>query len=128
MSRPTDLLLSRNLAIMPDQFGKGRVDLRHQIRGVIVKLKSALVCLLIALLSVSPVYGQTYRGSVRGSITDASRTHLAGVVMKLASEETNEVREATSAEDGEFAISLLPPGSALPGCMAIPGTGQRKAT
>src|SRR5215216_5180411 len=54
-------------------------------------------------------FGQTYRGSVRGTITDNQRAPIAGVSVKLTSVETGEVRRATTGDEGEFTVSSLPP-------------------
>jgi hypothetical protein len=90
-----------------------------------VKLKSALVLLLASLLAASPALGQTHRASVRGAVTDASSTRLAGVVMRLVNEETNELRSAATGDDGEFVISMLPPGSYR---LEVGQTGYKKYT
>jgi hypothetical protein len=76
-----------------------------------VKAKSILALFLISLSLQSVAYGQTHRGSVRGSVRDATRDPIAGVAVRLIHEETNETRAAASDEEGNFAASLLPPGS-----------------
>jgi hypothetical protein len=103
---------------MPDQSDE-------QLRGVIVRLKPALVVLLVSLQAASPAFGQTHKASVRGAVTDASSTRITGVMMRLVNEETNELRSATSGEDGEFIISMLPPG---PYRLEVEQTGYKRHT
>ncbi|MGH9196251.1 MAG: beta-sandwich domain-containing protein, partial [Acidimicrobiia bacterium] len=46
-------------------------------------------------------------------VTDITRAPLAGVSVQLLHEETNDRRQVSTDEDGQFAISALPPGSYL---------------
>lgn len=70
-----------------------------------------IVCILaLFFFLASPANAQTYRASVRGIVTDASRGHLAGVQIRLINEATNETRDATSTADGEFIVSQVPLG------------------
>ena len=80
-------------------------------KEAIVKAKTFWIPLLVFLCVGIPVQAQTHRASVRGIATHDLQTRLAGVQLKLIHEETNEVRMTTSGEQGEFAISSLPPGS-----------------
>lgn len=70
--------------------------------------KALILALLLSL--VSSAVAQTHRASVRGTITDATRGHLAGARITLVNEATNESRNATSGADGEFTVTQLPPG------------------
>ncbi len=73
---------------------------------------AALVLLaLLFVSSVSPVVAQTHRGTIRGTVTDPNKAVIPGAAVKLINTETNETREVRSGEEGEFAISSLPPGS-----------------
>ncbi|HTG18179.1 MAG TPA: TonB-dependent receptor, partial [Blastocatellia bacterium] len=54
---------------------------------------------------------QTHRGSIRGTLTDSTRTPLASAPIKLVHTDTNESRIAKSGDEGEFTVSALPPGS-----------------
>src|SRR6185503_12708972 len=67
--------------------------------------------LILLLLSASAVEGQTYRGSIRGTITDQNHAVIAGAAVSLAASETNEERTNIANSTGEYAISSLPPGA-----------------
>lgn len=55
--------------------------------------------------------GQSYRGSIRGAITDNSQARLSGATVRLINSATNDIRTTTSSDAGEFIVSSLPPGS-----------------
>jgi hypothetical protein len=76
-----------------------------------VKTKILSLLLLSLFTFESAAYGQTYRASVRGAISDVSRTRLAGATVRLIETSTNVTRTTTSSDDGEFVVSLLLPGS-----------------
>src|ERR1041384_1925477 len=66
--------------------------------------------LLLPLLSTQfSAFGQSHRGSIRGTLADKSAP-LANVQINVIDTETNEPRTATSGDQGEFTISSLPPG------------------
>jgi hypothetical protein len=54
--------------------------------------------------------GQTYRGAVRGTIYDPNKAALPGATVTITNTTTGEVRTASTGEQGEYAISALPPG------------------
>ncbi|MFY9609681.1 MAG: TonB-dependent receptor [Blastocatellia bacterium] len=74
-----------------------------------------VIYLLILCLTLVPAefsaYGQTHRGSIRGTLEDSSRTALSSAGIRLVQTETNESRMIRSGDRGEFAVSALPPGS-----------------
>ncbi|MFB3094276.1 MAG: carboxypeptidase-like regulatory domain-containing protein, partial [Candidatus Acidiferrales bacterium] len=69
-----------------------------------------LVCFLCTLLAPE-AYPQSLRGSIGGVVTDASQLPLPDVRVSLVHEGTNKSRTATTDAQGEFLVSLLPPGS-----------------
>lgn len=74
----------------------------------------AIYLLILCLTLVSAefsAYGQTHRGSIRGTLEDSSRTPLSSAPIRLVHTETNESRVTRSGDQGEFAVSALPPGS-----------------
>ena len=76
-------------------------------------MKSRIISLLLLsflTLELSAL-GQTYRGSIRGTVTDSSQARLTGALVKVVNAGTNDIRTTTSSDDGEFIVSLLPPGS-----------------
>ena len=78
-------------------------------------MKPRVIRLLLLCLTLLPsplaAYGQTHRGSIRGNVTDSSRTPLSGAPIKLTHTDTDESRIAKSGDHGEFIVSVLPPGS-----------------
>ena len=77
-------------------------------------MKSRTICLLILCLALVPrefsVYGQTHRGSIRGTLTDSSAKAVSGARVRVVQTDTIETREGRSGEEGEFVVSSLPPG------------------
>jgi len=77
-------------------------------------MKSTVSRLLLLTLILLPLQftgqAQTHRGSIRGNITDPSRTSISSATIKVVQTETNESRTARSGAEGEFIITALPPG------------------
>ncbi|HEX5875231.1 MAG TPA: TonB-dependent receptor [Pyrinomonadaceae bacterium] len=67
-----------------------------------------LVVLSLALPLV--VSAQTHRASLRGTIYDAAGAAIPGAEIKLTSVATGEIRNTTSGDTGEYAISSIAPG------------------
>jgi hypothetical protein len=67
--------------------------------------------LLIGLLAQPLAYGQTYRGSIRGTVTDRNRAAVVGASIKVIHEGTGEARAVTTNDEGQYVVSLLAPGS-----------------
>jgi len=80
---------------------------------------------LLFLASTTPfsAFGQTHRGSVRGTLTDSAFRPISNVTVKLIQNETNESRITTTGDQGEFTISSLPPG---PYRIEVEHTGYKK--
>src|SRR4051794_22069294 len=64
--------------------------------------------LLSVLLSLAPA--QTWRGAIRGTILDASESHVSGAVIRIVSNDQGKIRTTHSDATGEFTMGLLPPG------------------
>jgi Carboxypeptidase regulatory-like domain/TonB dependent receptor len=77
----------------------------------IVKIKTICLGMLLLTSFCHPALGQSYKASIRGTITDNSRLRLANVATELIEIDTNEKRTAITGEQGDFTISLLPPGT-----------------
>ncbi|HWP45397.1 MAG TPA: carboxypeptidase-like regulatory domain-containing protein, partial [Blastocatellia bacterium] len=78
---------------------------------MIGKIKTALVLLLVGLSAGPFAYGQTHRGSIRGTVTDTNRAAVSGATIKVTHEGTGEMRTVSTNDEGQYAVSLLPPGS-----------------
>ena len=67
--------------------------------------------LLLLLLLAPSINAQTYRGSIRGTVTDPNNAVIPAASLSLTRKETGEERTSTTNADGEYTISSLPPGS-----------------
>jgi hypothetical protein len=78
-----------------------------------LKTFSATVLPVLAalLLPVSPVLGQTLKGTILGTITDASHAVIPAVAVNLIEVNTNFRRTETTNESGFFAFANLDPGT-----------------
>ena len=65
---------------------------------------------VLSLLVVAPVLGQTHRASLRGTIYDRSNALVQNATITLTSVATGEARTTTSNDEGEYAIASLPAG------------------
>lgn len=65
--------------------------------------------LLLAGTSVS-AFGQTFQGSITGSVTDPTGGVISGVVVSAVEQSKGFSRSATTLADGSYDIALLPPG------------------
>ncbi len=70
-------------------------------------MKTFLISILLATFSL---YGQSTRGSIGGQVTDAAKKLISGASVSLIEQETNQKRNAVTDAQGEFLITLLPPG------------------
>ena len=77
-------------------------------------MKVRIVCLLILCLPVVSTqfsaYGQTHRGSIRGTVVNRSGEAISNAAIKLVQEETNESRIVRADDQGEFTVAALPAG------------------
>ncbi len=69
------------------------------------------LCLSFALLLVATLFGQTFYGSVIGTVTDPSAARIPGASITLVNTGTGERRTALSDEDGAYRFVNLVPGS-----------------
>ena len=70
------------------------------------------ILVALALLGVlSPLSGQTVRGTVSGNVTDEAGASVAGAAVELTHAETGRIRTTESSSNGSFLITMLPPGS-----------------
>src|SRR6202790_947812 len=90
-----------------------------------LKRFSATVLSVLAalLLQVSPVSGQTLKGTILGTITDPSHGVIPAVAVNLTEVNTNFRRTETSNESGFFAFANLDPGTYR---LDVEQTGFRK--
>ena len=80
--------------------------------GVASGLRLALLFLLIFFLNYQApnLRAQSFRGSIRGEITDAHGLHVAGAKVVARNLGTSETREVTADAEGEYRFVELPAG------------------
>ena len=73
-----------------------------------MKLRSLVVC--VFLLSAIAV-GQTFRGTILGTVTDPSGAVVAGATVKARNQATGLERTTSTSADGSYALPELPIGT-----------------
>jgi hypothetical protein len=71
----------------------------------------AVFLFLLASLFVAGAAAQTFRGSIQGTVTDASGAAVVGARVKIFSPGTGLTRSATTNGQGDYVATELPPGS-----------------
>jgi outer membrane receptor protein involved in Fe transport len=69
------------------------------------------VLLVVSSLAVAPAGAQTFRGTILGTVTDASGATVPGAKVRVVNDNTGLARETQTSEDGSYAIPELPIGS-----------------
>ncbi len=70
------------------------------------------ICLAALLLACGmPAEGQTFRGTILGSVTDSSGLPVAGATVTVKNTNTGLVRTVTTTEDGSYSAPELPIGN-----------------
>jgi hypothetical protein len=76
-----------------------------------ISTRRTLFLLLLLLSMTVSVAAQTYRGSIRGTVTDPNNAVIPAATLTLVSKATNEQRTSVTDAAGEYVITSLPPGS-----------------
>jgi len=71
----------------------------------------AVLFVFIASLFACSAFGQTFRGSIQGTVTDASGASVVGAQVKVFNPGTGMVRNITTNGQGEYVASELPLGT-----------------
>ena len=74
------------------------------------RLVSVSLAFLVLILACS-AFGQTFRGSIQGTVTDGSGAAVVGAQVKVFSPGTGLVRNVTTNGEGEYLTSELPLGT-----------------
>lgn len=84
----------------------------HSYRKSFMGFRIAFALVLLAFAGGSPLttLGQSFRGSIRGEVTDAHNLPIAGAKVTARNLGTSETREATTDTQGEFRFVELPAG------------------
>src|SRR5450755_2888070 len=74
------------------------------------RMKLRLLVVLI-LLSSAMITGQTFRGTILGSVTDPSGAYVAGATVKVKNPATGLERTTVTSGDGSYSVPELPVGT-----------------
>src|SRR5262245_9542184 len=66
--------------------------------------------LAVLLIAVSPVFSQVARGTIVGTVSDATGAIIPGVQVTVINTGTNQTRQAITNERGNYEVDLLPIG------------------
>ncbi|HXI43657.1 MAG TPA: carboxypeptidase-like regulatory domain-containing protein, partial [Bryobacteraceae bacterium] len=86
-------------------------------------MRAIYLTLCVTLLWTTHGLAQSVRGSVGGTVTDASRKPLTGATITLTDDATNKSRTAEADAGGDFLVTGVPPGSYQ---LAVEKAGYRK--
>src|SRR5258707_8678816 len=67
--------------------------------------------MVFVLLSTATLVGQTFRGTILGSVTDPSGAYVAGATVKVRNVATGLERTTATSADGSYAVPELPIGT-----------------
>src|SRR5260221_5398533 len=67
--------------------------------------------MVFVLLSTAMLVGQTFRGTILGSVTDPSGAYVAGATVKVRNVATGLERTTATSADGSYAVPELPIGT-----------------
>ena len=70
-----------------------------------------LFLVVLPLLLPAVIAAQTHRASVRGTVTDPNGAAIPGLTVRLRNTATEETRETTTGQAGDYAISSVAPGT-----------------
>jgi outer membrane receptor protein involved in Fe transport len=76
-----------------------------------MKLRLVVVVLLSVLLSTTVLVGQTFRGTILGTVTDPSGAVVAGATIKVRNVATGLERTTVTSGDGSYSVPELPIGT-----------------
>src|SRR5437016_5113971 len=68
------------------------------------------VAALLSCLALASLFGQEFRATITGHVTDQSAAAVPGVVVQLKNIATNEMAAATTDSNGNYTIPFLRPG------------------
>ncbi|WP_238542224.1 carboxypeptidase-like regulatory domain-containing protein [Sphingomonas sp. PAMC 26621] len=76
-----------------------------------LRLLLASAAFSVATTGLSPAYAQTSTAAIRGQVTDAAGTPVAGATVAAVSSDTNQTYRATTDANGGYTLNGLRPGS-----------------
>ncbi len=73
-----------------------------------MKLRHLMLCFLLIAVAA---FGQTFRGTVLGTVTDSSGAVIGGATVKVLNVGTGQERTASTSGDGSYSVAELPIGT-----------------
>jgi outer membrane receptor protein involved in Fe transport len=70
----------------------------------------SLLAVLVLVLAAANLHGQSFRGTIRGEVTDAHNLHVAGATVVARNLGTSESREVMADSEGEYRFLEMPAG------------------
>jgi hypothetical protein len=70
-----------------------------------------MAVILLAAMIAAPAWGQTFRGTILGTVTDSSGAAVAGATVTIKNVDTGLVRTTVSTADGTYSVPELPIGT-----------------
>ena len=75
-----------------------------------IRLKALVGMLVIIGLSFANIFGQEFRGTITGTVTDPQGAIIPGATVAVKNLETNVVNNVTANDEGAYTVPLLLPG------------------
>jgi hypothetical protein len=72
-----------------------------------LRMSAVVTLLILAIGCIAPIFGQSDRGSIRGTVTDVNGAAVPGARVILTGTETGDVRETTSSDEGIYVFPEL---------------------
>ncbi len=95
-----------------DQVGRGCCQFSFDLdEGVLIIMKRLFLAILAVLSLGVAAQAQTFRGTILGTVTDASGAAVAGATVTAKNTDTGLTRTMATAQDGSFAAPELPIGN-----------------
>ena len=83
----------------------------NNLTGRALWLKQGFLAVIVICLGASMASGQTFRGTILGTVTDATGATVSGAKVTVKNTDTGLIREITTGEDGNYSAPELPVGN-----------------
>jgi hypothetical protein len=77
--------------------------------SAVLRMWNTVTVIVLVLIAPEAAWGQATSGRILGRVTDPSGSVVAGVAVSVTSDRTGLTRTATTAGDGEYLVTNLPP-------------------
>jgi len=101
----------RHLVFIPPELDLVSGDvIMHRLQSIFAIFSKRLLVTVVTLLLSGLMFGQSFRGSIRGKVVDPSGGLIAGAKVTAKNSDTGLVREALTGTDGAYVLAELPAG------------------